>query len=227
MLVKQIIADMQGTSRVMGPGDNEITNDVVPAANTSTALTVLASMLAGTIFLSNPGGAATYTLDTATNLQAGLAPFYNYNLNAQVPAGSAILSGIQPGTSFRVRFVNASANAITVAATANTGVTVNRGSIAASTSRDMLVTFNNGTPGQTYAGGTTNTSAVVQLTPAQVQTLSVGMIVTNAVNGLQGTTIISCNINAGTVTMSGNANATSSAPGVAIAFSPVVTIDML
>ena len=55
-------------------------------------------------------------------------------------------------------------------------------------------------------------------------TLTPGMIVTNAVAGTQGFTIVGVNIAAGTVTLSGNATSTNAAPGVAFSFSPVVTI---
>jgi hypothetical protein len=90
-----------------------------------------------------------------------------------------------------------------------------------------LVTIVNGTPAQTVQANTTNASNVVTgLTSAQAALLSVGQVVTNAVNGLQGTTITAVNITLGTVTLSGNANATSSTP-VAISFSPVVQLDGL
>lgn len=103
---------------------------------------------------------------------------------------------------------------------------MNRGSVPASSSRDFLITFVNGTPAQTLAGNTTNGSAVVSgFTQEQLSRLSVGMVVTNAVANLQGQTIIGINGPAGTVTMSGNANAT--ATGSAINFSPVVVVDGL
>jgi hypothetical protein len=224
-LVKNLIQDPTGPSRIAVAGDIICTNEVVPAANTSTALTFTGAMLSSPIFLSNPGGAATYTLDTAANILAALAPQFIYNANASNTAGTAVFQGIEPGTAWRIKIVNASANAITVAATANTGIVVNRGSVAASVSRDFLVTVKAGAQAQSYAPTSTSGSAVLYVTPAQAATLVPGMIVTNAVLNLQGQTIISVNTTSGAVTMSGNANATGSS--VFVNFSPVVQIDGL
>jgi hypothetical protein len=63
------------------------------------------------------------------------------------------------------------------------------------------------------------------MSQSQLSTLSVGMIVTNAVLSLQGATIIGINIAAGSLTMSANANAT--VVGTVVNFSPLVTIDGL
>jgi hypothetical protein len=76
-------------------------------------------------------------------------------------------------------------------------------------------------------GTTVNASAIISGVPTSVlNQLSVGMIVTNAVAGLQGTTITAINTSSNTVTVSGTANATNISP-VAISFSPVVQIDGL
>lgn len=223
-LVSGIVQEFGGLQRAVGAGDNVCTNELVPAANTSNAVTVTGAMLANPLFLAAPTAAATYTLDSASNLVAALAAFYSYNPNAAVAGGQVISAGIPPGTAFRWRIIGSTAQTITVQATANTGVTVNRGSVAASSTRDFLVTVRNGTPAQVFAGNTTNASAVVSgFSQDQLSKLSVGMIVTNAVANLQGQTIIAINLNAGTVTMSGNANAT--AVGSAINFSPVVVVD--
>jgi len=225
-LVFRQVNDVQGGVRTALPGDLVITNESVPAANTATAVTVTGAILANGIILAAPTAAATYTLDTAANIIAALSPFFSYNPNAQVPVGSLVYASLPPNTSFRVTLVVSTAFAVTVTSTANTGVTVNRGTIAASSSKDCLVTIRNGTPAQTFSGNTTNASAVVSgFTAEQLSRLSVGMIVTNAVANLQGQTIIGINQNAGTVTMSGNANAT--AVGSSISFSPVVIFDVL
>lgn len=225
-LLTPIGQDPQGLARQKFIGDVVLSQEFVPAANTSTALTYTGALLLQSIFLANPGGVATYTIDSAANILAAIAPQYAYNQNANLPAGTPVYQGIQPGTSWRIKIVNASANAIAVQATANTGVTVNRGSVAASVSRDFLVTVNSGGQAQTCNVATTNGSAVVTgFTTAQLAAMQVGMIVTNAVAGLQGTTILAINITTGSVTMSGNANATNA--NVSVNYSPTVTIDGL
>jgi hypothetical protein len=224
-LVKPVVQDPQGLGRSAFAGDVICTNEVVPAANTSTALTFTGAMLTSSIFLSNPGGAATYTLDTAANILAAIAPQFAYNVNAVNTLGSAVFQGIENNTAWRIKIVNASANAVTITSTANTGIVVNRGSVAASVSRDFLVTVKAGAQAQTYTAASTNGSAIVTVTSAQAATLVNGMIVTNSVLGLQGQTIIAINTTSGAVTMSGNANATAAA--TSINFSPVVQIDGL
>jgi hypothetical protein len=225
-LVFRQVADPSGGMRIALPGDLVVTNEIVPAGLTATPVTVTGPILANGIILASPTAAATYTFDTAANIIAALSAQYGYNPNAQVPGGTLVYQGISPATSFRVAIVVSTAFAVTLTATANTGVTVNRGTIAASSTKDVLITVRNGTPAQTVAGNTTNASAVVSgFTSDQLSRLSIGMVVTNAVANLQGQTIISINQNAGTVTMSANANAT--AVGSAINFSPVIVADVL
>lgn len=209
---KSVIYD-NGMQRQVNPGDIVAASESILATQSATTITVTAAMLLAGIMLRNPAAGATDTIDSAANLIAGLSP----------QAGV----GLPNGLTFRFRWIVTTAQATTVQATANTGVTVNRGAIAASSWKEFLVTIINGTPVQTLAGTTVNTSAVVSgLSQAHLSTLSVGMIVTNAVAGLQGTTVIAINLAAGTVTMSGNANATNATP-VAITFSPVVQVDGL
>jgi hypothetical protein len=210
-IAKSVIFDGM-IQRQVQAGDVIAGGEVVPATDAGTTKTVTAANLAGGIILRSGGAAMTDTLDSAANIIAGML------------AGLGA-TGFQPGTTFRVRYVVSTAFAVTVQATANTGVTVNRGSVAASSFRDFLVTINNGTPVQTFTAYTTSGSAVVSgLTQAQLQQLTPGMVVTNAVNGLQGTTIQSINYAAGTLTLSNTANATAAVP-VAITFSPVITVD--
>lgn len=223
---RSLVQDPQGFQRTALPGDTTITNEIMPATNAGTAVTLTGPLLAAGIYLSSAGSAPTLTLDTAANIIGSLSPFFGYNQNAAVPGGTPNYAGIPPGTTFRLRYIQSTAFAGTIAATANTGCTVNRGTIAASTSRDYLVTITNGTPVQTFAVNSTNATAVLSgLSQAQLFSLSVGMIVTNSALGLQGQTINSINMNAGTVTMSGNANAT--AIGTALTFSPIVVVDGL
>lgn len=211
-LVRPVVYD-GGQQRRLHIGDVFCRGEAVPATNNGTAVTLTGALLLPGIYLGNPGGAATYTLDTAANIVAALQAANN--------------GPIQNGTTFRFLIILTTAQTGTVAATANTGVTVNRGSIASNDTKEFLVTINNATPVQTFQCNTTNASAVVSgLSQTQCSQLSIGMIVTNVVNGLQGQTITAIDPNAGTVTLSGNANATSTTP-VAITFSPVITVDGL
>ena len=215
MLVKPTVYD-GAIQRQMLPGDLLAAGEQIRANDASNALTITAAIMAQGNLIRTPTAAATDTIDTAANIIAGLM------------AGLGV-SGIPNGTTFRMKWINLAGTTftITVAATANTGVTVNRGTVAVTSAKDFLVTVNNGTPAQTYQMNTTNASAVVTgLTQTQAATLTPGMVVTNAVNGLQGQTILAVNISAGSVTLSGNANATSSTP-VAVSFSPVITVDGL
>jgi hypothetical protein len=213
MIVKPHVWDGQVPRQQM-PGDILAAGEQIRASDTTVNLTLTAGILTYPIILRAPASASTDTFDTAANIVAGLM------------AGLGNV-GIPIGTTFRVRVVNTGAGAITLAATANTGVTVNRPAIAASAMKDLLLTVNNGTPAQTYQMNTVNGSAVINgLSTAQAATLSTGMVVTNSVNGLQGTTVLAVNISAGSVTLSGNASATSTTP-VAVSFSPVVTVDGL
>ena len=208
-LVRPVVYDacMQ---RALNRGDILVRSEVVPATISTTAITVTGAQLAAGFVLRNPAAPATDTIESAANIIAALS--------------SGIDGGkVQSGMSFRCRWLVTTANATTVAATANTGVTVTLGSIAASSWKDFLITVVAGNPQQTLAVNTTNASAVITgMTADQTKLLAIGMVVTNAVNGLQGTTIVGIQPGVG-VTMSGNANATSTFP-TAITFSPTVTV---
>jgi hypothetical protein len=210
MLVKHIVSD-GGLSRQVGNGDNIACGDTIPATIATNAITITGSQLSGRFVQRTTTGAGTDTIDTAANIISALI------------AGLGSV-GVANGTAWWVTWIQNAAFAITLTATANTGITVTSGVVNASSVKDFLVTVTNGTPAQSYPGMTTNASAVVTgFTADQLKNITTGMVVTNAVNGLQGTTVIGVNIGAGSVTFSGNANATSSTP-VAINFSPTITL---
>lgn len=209
-LVKPVVYD-NVLQRQVAQGDTLAGGAFIPATVVTTAITVTGQQLLNRYILRNPAAAGTDTIDSAANLITAFTGGW----------GNA---SIQNGTSFEVEWICTTANAITVQATANTGVTVNRGTVNASSSKKFLCTVVNGTPPKTAVGNTTNASAVVTgLSLADTSAISVGMVVTNAVNGLQGTTVISVQPGIG-FTLSGNANATSTTP-VAIMLSPVVQLD--
>jgi hypothetical protein len=202
---RNVVSD-NGLQRLVIPGDVVAGGETILASDTSNAITITAQKLVSGHMLRAPTGAATDTIDSAANIIAAIGR-------------------VAPGVTLRLRWIVTTANAITVAATANTGITVNRGAVAASSSREFLVTFVNGTPAQTITATAVNGSAVVSgFTADQLALLSIGMVVTNAVAGLQGATIASINYAAGTVTMSANANSSTTAQ---ITFSPVIQIDGL
>lgn len=210
MLLKAAVYD-GALLRQLAPGDVLAGAEVAAAGGTTVSITLTAPLVSTPLLSRAPASASTDTFDTAANLIAGLI------------AGLG-LQGIQPGTTWRQRILNSGAGAITLAVTANTGMTVTNTAIPATSFKDVLYTITNGTPVQTYSVTTTNGSATIGgLTATQLQNLTVGMVVTNAVAGLQGTTISSINYNAGTITLSSTASATNTAP-VAITFSPTITV---
>lgn len=207
-VVKNVIYD-GGLQRVMSLGDVLGAGEILPATIVANALTITGAMLQQPFIQRTITGAGTDTLDTAINIIAALSQGMN-------------LVGIQPGTTWRIKWINNAAFVDTVTATANTGVTVVNGTVNASSVKEFLVTIVNGTPGLvTGAAVFTNGSAVVTgLLERETRNLSPGMVVTNAIAGVQGATILSVQANVG-VTLS--TNATSTVVG-SMTLSPVVTL---
>lgn len=210
-ILKSLVSD-GGLVRQIQQGDVLAAAEVIPATIATTTSTITGAQLASGIIQRTPVANATDTIDTAANIIAAIS-------------SSSGNTPLQSGTTFRFSIINRGATFTdTVTVTANTGVTVTDGTINAVSVKDFLVTVVNGTPAQSLQGTTVNGSAVISgFTQAQLSLLTVGMVVTNAVANFQGQTIISININAGTVTMSANGNATNVNP-VTVSFSPVVTI---
>ena len=214
MLLVPIVYD-GFAQRKLQPGDLLCGKDpALPATDTTntTFSYTAANILQNPVYVRNPAGVSTDTYPTADALISALMQ------------GLGMANGVPAGLSFKFRIINLSANLLTGAVTANTGATMVRGNVLASTTKDFLIQITNGTPAQSFTNLTTvSGSAVVSgFTAAQIALLSVGMIVTNAVANLQGQTIIGINATALTVTMSGNANA--SAATNTISFSPTYTI---
>lgn len=211
--VKAVIYD-GGLQRTIETGDILATSEpVIPATDTTnTTLSYTAgNLLNSSVYVRNPAGVSTDTFPTADALVTALA-----NINGIV--------GIPRLFSFRWRVINLSANLLTGAVTANTGVTMVRGNVLASTTKDFLIQITNGTPLQICTNiSSTNANAVLTgFTDAQIKALSIGQVVTNVVAGQQGNTIIGINAANNSVTMSGNSNTTAS--GLSFTFSPTYTI---
>ena len=183
----------------------------IPATDTTVTLAYTAAMVTTPTYVRNPAGVSTDTFPTADALLSALQ------------AGIGLSGGVRIGMSWRLRVVNLSANLLTGAVTANTGATMVRGNVLASTSKDFLFQVTNGTPLISCANiGSANASAVLTgFTAAQIANITPGMVVTNAVVGQQGNTVLGVNATALTVTMSGNSNA--SGPSV-FTFSPTYTV---
>lgn len=204
--------------RQLQQGDVIAGAEVLAQLTTAGAGSITGVLLANNIInRTGPVAGYTDTIDSAANIVSAILS----------PIGGAL--AIQQGTTWRVRFINTVAFAQTLAVTANTGVTLGTApspGALASSFKDWLITIINGNPVQSFAGLTTNASAVVTgMIAAQTALLSPGMVVTNVVAGLQGLTILSVQPGVGVI-MSGNANATNTVP-VAITLSPSVRIDAL
>ena len=184
---------------------------ILPTDATVT-LAYTAAMLYSQYYVRNPAGVSTDTFPSADAL-----------ISTQ-SSGLGNISGAPIGMSFVWRVINLSVNLLTGAVTANTGATMVRGNVLASTFKDFLIQITNGTPLQTALNLTTvNASPVVTgFSATQIANLSVGQIVTKVVAGLQGLTIVAVNATALSVTMSGNASASASTN--TITFSPTYTI---
>lgn len=180
------------------------------AETVSTLTTVGAGALTGAILATNilsrtgPVGAVADTTDTANNI---------------VLAVSAAGYVPQAGDTWRLRYINNVAFAITV--TGVTGVTVTNGVVNASSVKDFLITLTNTTPQFIGVGNSTNGSAIITgLDMGETPFISPGMLVSGT--GIPGgTTVLSVQVATG-VTLSANATATNS--NIAFTFSPTVTI---
>lgn len=199
-----------GMSTAAQPGDIMCTNEQVQANATVGAATLLVQQMFG--ILNRTGSTAAFN-DTTPDANSILLALLGNNFLA---AGNTAPLGVNPGTTWRMKYINTVAFIATIVAGANVslaGVTA----VAASSVKDYLFTVLNGTPQQLFAAATTNASAVVTgLTAAQTSQLSPGMAVSGT--GIAGGTLI-LSVQPGVgVTLSANATATNNP--VALTFSP-------
>lgn len=209
-VLKPLIVDGQ-LNRQIQPGDVMAGAEVIPVTIATNAITITGAQLASGIIQRTTIGAGTDTIDSAANIIAAISS----------GIGNA---GVQAGTTWRTKWIQNAAFAITVAATANTGVTVTLPTINASSVKDFLVTVVNGTPGSTQFGTTVSGSPILSgFSQAACAAVSVGMIITNVIAGEQGAKVISVNSTAGTITTDTNATQ-NNVTAVAVTFSPVITV---
>ena len=220
MIAKPIIFD-SFAERQIAQGDVMGGAETFAALTTVGAGTLTAALLASSLLTrTGPTGAFTDTTDTSANIINQILP------NSFVGTGSTLggvssSGGVQNGTTWRLRYVNTVAYAMTLAA--GTGVTLGTNpNVNASSVKDYLIQVTNGTP-QFIASNcsTTSGSAVISgMTQTQTNQVTVGQLVSGS--GIPAsTTVIGITPGSG-VTLSNNATAT--ATGVVLTFNPTVTI---
>jgi len=202
-----------GAARLADAGDLIVTNERIDTLTTAgSGIILAASVAAGILRRTGPGAGYADVFDASYNILAALSGN---------PGG-----GFDPkvGTSWRFTFINGVAFANTVAI--SEGITLGANSaVAASVIRTYLMTVVNDTPRSICNVGTTNASPTVTgFTTAQLEAISVGQMVTGA--GITaGTTVSAISRSALTITLS--ANATATAPLVALSFAPVINVSGL
>jgi hypothetical protein len=203
--------------------------EVLATLTTVGAGTWTGAMIAsGILVRTGPVGGYTDTTDSATNILTALA-------------GNLFSSIVEVGTTWRFRFINTVAQALTFAAGA--GVVTGTGTltVAASLTRDYLFTVLSTQTPTTLQANTTNASAVVTFVfPTGTTSWPMGPS-SGAVNIQPGATVSGTGITTGTtvigvtqgpggvtgVTLSANATATSAAGGVPLTFGPTIRIDSI
>lgn len=197
------------------PGDTIAGAEIISTLSTAGNGVWTAQLISGGIIRrTGPTAAYTDTTTTANEIIAAIIAATNSPSQAGI--------SVQPGTTFRVRFVNTVAQVLTLAA--GTGVILGTDTgCAASISKDYLFTVLDGTPQAIVFGNTTNGSAVVTgADPVLLQRINVGQAVSGS--GVPANaTIVGVNSAAGTLTLS--ANATSTLSAVAFTCSPRVRVD--
>lgn len=234
------VARESGLLREMNPGDVLGGGETFPPGKLTTAGagTWTAAMIAsGLITRTGPAGGYTDTTDTAANIIAALA--------GNFPAADML-----PGSTFRLRFMNTVAFAMTLAAGAGVTLGTNGTNVvncAASLVREYLITVLNATPPVTLTGTFTNANPNVlfvlppgmlsfplgQADNPQGITITTGMIITDNTTGgniTAGTTVAGLIYGQGGITgviMSANGAGNSAAAGDSLTFNSSVRIDGL
>lgn len=213
----------------LAAGDIAGLAETIGTLTTVGAGTILAATLAqGILVRSGPVGGFTDTTDTATNILAAISG----NLSQAI---------VQPGSTWRFRYINSVAQAMTFAAGAGVVAGIGTLNVAASLVRDYLITVLSTQIPVTVQSNTTNASAVVTFVfPPGLTAYKIGPD-PSAVNIQVGATVSGTGITVGTtvigvttnqagvtgVTLSANATATSVAGGVALTYGPTIKFDSL
>lgn len=206
MLAKQMVRDA-GMPRQIAQGDIIGAAEGVGSALATVGAGTLSAALLVTNFLTRTGptGAYTDTTDTATNIIAALN-------------GS---NGIQAGDSYRFKYINTVAFAMTLAAGVGVSLVGGNTAVAASSVKEYLVRVTNATPTATVVGNIDGSTAVITgLDLTETSLLSVGQGITGT--GIPASTSIIGIVPGVSITLS--ANTTVAGNNVAITSNPTVTI---
>ena len=221
-ILKPLVMDNQSSAaRILQQGDviggAEFYNILSAVGNSSL---LAPNLVAGILKRTGPTGAFTDTTDTAQNIINQILGSVYIGTGSTV-SGQGGNAGVQVGTTWRLRYINTVAFAMTLAA--GTGVTiVANGNVNASSVKDYLITVTNGSPQQIFTANTTSGSNVLTNLPQnQTNQLTIGMAVSGT--GIAANSVITA-INPGaSVTL--NNNATVTGVNVSLTFSPTLTIE--
>ena len=204
-VTKPVVYD-GGFQRSVAQGDLLGANEVVATLTTAGAGALTGVLLASNILSrTGPAGAVADTLDTPANIISAVKGPTSNSPNA--------------GDTWRLRYINNVAFAITV--TGVTGATVTNGVVNASSVKEFLVTLVNATPLRNAVATTTNASKTVTgMTQADTDNITTGMLVTGT--GITGGTKVAAVVPSSGVLL--DTNAIASTVGVVLTFSPVVTV---
>lgn len=224
-LVNRMVQDGASVgSRVSFQGDLVNTAEFIDSSLVTVGAGVItAAQLSNSVLLrSGPTGAYTDTTDTAANIIADIVGNVFIGTGA-VQGGVGSSGGAQPGSTWRLRYINSVAFAMTLVA--GTGVTLGSNvNVAASSVKDYLITVTNGTPAQVFnATVDGSTTVITGLSQWQTAQLSVGQLVTGT--GIPAAAKVISVQNGIGVTIS--ANTTAAGASVSLTFAPTVRIDSL
>lgn len=220
-VLKPVVYD-GGLQRQMLPGDALLSGaEVIDSTlTTAGAGTILArQFISGILSRTGPVAGFIDTTDSAANIINAMIG--NYNFSTAPVTGMSAGTAVQPQTTFRLRYLNTVAFAMTLAAGVGVTLGANTGA-AASSFKDLLVTITNGTPQAVIAGNTVNASPIITgMSQFSTSQISVGQLVTGT--GIPASaTVISIQQGIG-FTLS--ANATASNINTALTFNPTLRID--
>lgn len=208
-----------GTARLMVAGDIINMQETLQSiANAAGVTWTAANIITGILQRSGAAAVSDTTPDASSLVNALLA-------NGGYQGGGAYSAqGIQAGSTFRLRLLNANTGTLTLVAGA--GCTLSSGPFASANAptvaaSEYLLSITNGTPPQTYAATTTNASAVITgMTADQTKNITPGMSVSGT--GIPASaTVLSVQPGVG-FTLSANATATGAL--IALAFTPNYTM---
>lgn len=234
----RIMSRLDGLEREIYPGDLAIWGEAIYqglVSQTAAAFNISAQTLVNslTVVKSTAAlGAATGTLDSATNILAAIA-------------GNQAPSDLVPGSTFRFEIQNQLTGALTIAVGSGVQVgTLNSGntlSVSAGFTREYVATVNNNQPACAFNMTYTSGSVLSFVLPPNATALSInsrdygnfptpGMVITNAPTGLTASGITVTGLVQGQGGITGVSVSTvpttaSAAAGTQVQFCPQIIID--